>query len=105
MPEDNETFTLITMDDMAVVFSVTDDFAIHRESVSVELAREDPGAIDISERGTVEITLPVSQSPSDFVATIRSELEAHGYVYNPGQVVANESDADSGEDDEDDWLA
>ena len=31
MPDDNETFTLITMDDMAVVFSVTDDFAIHRE--------------------------------------------------------------------------
>ena len=76
MPDDNETFTLITMDDMAVVFSVTDDFAIHRESVSVELAREDPGAIDISERGTVEITLPVSQSPNDFAATIRSELEA-----------------------------
>ena len=43
MTDDNETFTLITMDDMAVVFSVTDDFAIHRESVSVELAREDPG--------------------------------------------------------------
>ena len=26
MTDDNETFTLITMDDMAVVFSVTDDF-------------------------------------------------------------------------------
>lgn len=105
MPDDNETFTLITMEDMAVVFSVTDDFAIHRESVSVELAREDPGAIDISERGTVEITLPVSQSPNDFAATIRTELEARGYTYNPGQVVANEGDADSGDDDEDDWLS
>ena len=105
MPEDNETFTLITMDDMAVVFSVTDDFAIHRESVSVELAREDPGEVNVTDRGAVEITLPTTQSPAEFAATIRSELEARGYSYNPGQVVANESDADSGDDDEDDWLS
>ena len=33
MPEDE--ITIITMDDMAVVFSETDAFGIHRESVSV----------------------------------------------------------------------
>ena len=105
MPESDDSFILITMDDMAVVFSITDDFAIHRESVSVELAREDPGAVIITDRGSVEITLPASQSPSDFAAAIRSELEARGYTYNPGQVVANESDADAGDgDEEDDWL-
>jgi hypothetical protein len=102
---DDENFTIITMDDMAVVFSITDDFAIHRESVSVELAREDPGEINVSERGAVEITLPASQSPADFAATIRTELEARGYTYNPGQVVANESDADATGDDDDDWLS
>ena len=102
MPDDNETFTLITMDDMAVVFSVTDDFAIHRESVSVELAREDPGEVNITDRGAVEITLPVTRSPAEFASTIRAELEARGYSYNPGQVVANESDADA---DDDDWLS
>ena len=102
MPDDS--FTIITMDDMTVVFSVTDDYAIHRESVSVELAREDPGAITVTERGTVEITLPASQSPDEFAATIRTELESRGYVPNPGQVVANVADSD-GEDEDDDWLA
>ena len=105
MPDDNETFTLITMDDMAVVFSVTDDFAIHRESVSVELAREDPGEVNVTDLGAVEITLPATRSPAEFAATIRAELEARGYAYNPGQVVANESDADSGDEDDDDWLS
>ena len=105
MSTDNDNFILITMEDMAVVFSVTDDFAIHRESVSVELSREDPGEVTVSERGAVEITLPASQSPADFAATIRSELEARGYNYNPGQVVANESDAESGDEDDDDWLS
>ena len=89
---------------MAVVFSVTDDYGIHRESVSVELAREDPGAVSIDARGSVAITLPVSQSPADFAAAIRAELEANGYRPNPGQVVANEGDAGDDEDD-DDWLS
>ncbi len=107
MSTDNDEFSIINMDDMAAVFSVTDDFAIHRESVSVELAREDPGAVEVNERGLVEITLPASQSPQEFAATIRSELQARGYTYNPGQVVANESDRDSttGDEEEDDWLA
>ena len=102
MPDDN--VTIITMADMAVVFSVTDDFGIHRESVSVELAREDPGAVSITQAGSVEITLPASRSPDDFAGAIRAELEANGYQLNPGQVISNESDA--GDDDEDDnWLA
>ena len=104
MSDDNENFTIITMEDMAVVFAITDDFAIHRESVSVELAREDPGAVNVTQQGAVEITLPASQSPADFAPTIRSELEARGYSLNPGQVVANESDAAT-DDDDDDWLS
>ena len=103
MPDDNDNITIITMEDMAVVFSVTDDFGIHRESVSVELAREDPGEVSVS-GGKVEITLPASQSPADFASTIRSDLEARGYTHNPGQVVTNDGD-DTGEDEEDDWLA
>ena len=102
MTDDNAT--IITMADMAVVFSVTDDFGIHRESVSVELAREDPGAVSVTDAGSVEITLPASLSPDDFAGAIRAELEAHGYAYNPGQVVANESDAGDDEDD-DGWLS
>ena len=60
---DDSSATIITMADMAAVFAVTDDFGIHRESVSVELAREDPGEISVNDRGVVEITLPASQSP------------------------------------------
>ena len=102
MSDDN--VTIITMEDMAVVFSVTDDFGIHRESVSVELAREDPGEVSVTERGIVEITLPASQAPAEFSTTIRSELESRGYTHNPGQVVTNDGDGDDGEE-EDDWLA
>ena len=101
MTDDNPT--IITMADMAVVFSVTDDYGIHRESVSVELAREDPGEVTVTERGAVEITLPASQTPADFAAAIRAELEANGYQLNPGQVVSNESD--TGDDEDDDWLS
>ena len=100
---DDDNATIITMADMAAVFSVTDDYGIHRESVSVELAREDPGAVSITPAGSVEITLPASRSPDDYAATIRAELEANGYRLNPGQVVANESD--TGDDEDDDWLA
>ena len=103
MSDDN--IIIITMEDMAVVFSVTDDFGIHRESVSVELAREDPGEVSVTERGTVEITLPASQSPADFASTIRTELESRGYAHNPGQVVANDGDGESDGEEEDDWLS
>ena len=103
MSDDSESITIITMEDMAVVFSVTDDFGIHRESVSVELAREDPGEVSV-DGGKVEITLPASRTPADFASTIRSELESRGYSHNPGQVVTN--DGDDGDDEgEDDWLA
>ena len=64
-PMSDDAITIITMEDMAVVFSVTDDFGIHRESVSVELAREDPGEVSV-DGGKVEITLPASQSPGRF---------------------------------------
>ena len=103
-----DAHAIITMDDMAVVFSVTDAYAVHRESVSVELAREDPGIVSVSDRGVVEITLPASRSADDFAPVIRSELEARGYAYNPGQVVANDGDGDGGDadgDDDDDWLS
>ena len=99
----DDSITIITMEDMAVVFSVTDDFGIHRESVSVELAREDPGEVSV-DGGKVEITLPASLTPEEFASTIRSELESQGYAYNPGQVVTNDGDDDDGAED-DDWLA
>ena len=102
MSEEN---AIITMDDMAAVFAVTDDYGVHRESVSVELAKEDPGSVAISAQGVVEITLPASQPPAEFAAAIRAELETQGYAYRPGQVVTNDAAGDDGDDDTDDWLA
>lgn len=104
MPDDNDEIIIITMEDMAAVFAVTDDFGIHRESVSVELAREDPGEISLS-GDKVEITLPANQEPADFASTIRSELEARGFTHNPGQVVTNDGDETGDDEEEDDWLA
>ena len=37
---------VIGMDDMVAVFAVTDSLGIHRESVSVELSKEDPGSLE-----------------------------------------------------------
>ena len=49
---------IIDMNDMETIFSVTDPFGIHRESVSVELSKEDPGSIAKSPGGSIEITVP-----------------------------------------------
>ena len=95
---------IITMDDMAAVFAVTDDYGVHRESVSVELAKADPGNVAVNDRGVVEITLPASQPSAEFAAVIRAELETQGYAYRPGLVVTAD-DADDDGDDGDDWLA
>ncbi len=38
---------IIDMHDMETIFSVTDGLGIHRESVSVELTKEDPGLVQL----------------------------------------------------------
>ena len=70
---------VIGMDDMAAVFAVTDSLGIHRESVSVELSKEDPGSLDRRANGIVEITLPVTESIESFCDLLRTQLEAMGY--------------------------
>ncbi len=71
---------IITMLDMEVIFSVTDLMGIHRESVSVELTKEDPGTIGKGSADKIEITVPESESVADFAQRIRQELEAMGYT-------------------------
>ena len=103
MPEDE--ITIITMDDMAIVFSETDAFGIHRESVSVELSREDPGSVQVNSRGVVEITLPASTEVQAFTTELRVQLEALGYQHDPNRT-AFEAEGDTGDEPEgDDWLA
>ena len=84
---------IIDMQDMEVIFSVTDSLGIHRESVRVELVKEDPGVIGQGNGGMVEITIPESGTVEEFAERLRAELEGLGYT-------AQEMD----EEDEEDWL-
>ena len=86
--------SIIGMADMEVVFSVTDGLGIDRESISVELTKEDPGSVGQDANGTIEITLPASQSKEEFSRQIEATLKDLGYT---------PQDAEKGED-EDDWL-
>ena len=70
---------LITMEDMAAIFEVTDALGIHRESVRVELNKEDPGSIQKVADGMVEITLPANESVQVFCRKLRIDLEAMGF--------------------------
>lgn len=71
---------IINMEDMNVIFSVTDLMGIHRESVSVDLTKEDPGAISRGDGGKIEITIPETGTTADFAPRVRAELEAMGYT-------------------------
>ena len=83
---------IIDMQDMEVIFSVTDSLGIHRESVRVELVKEDPGSIGQEAGGMVEITIPESGTVEEFAVRLRTELEGFGYT------------AQDQEDEEDDWI-
>ena len=90
---------LISMDDMATIFEVTDALGIHRESVRVELTKEDPGSIQKVADGMVEITLPVNESVEIFCRKLRIDLEAMGF--EPADSVMGYDDDDDDDDDED----
>ena len=70
---------IIDMSDMAAVFSVTDLMGIHRESVRVELTKEDPGSIGRTGDNIIEITLPETELLEEFTARLQAELETMGY--------------------------
>ena len=84
---------LITMEDMAAIFEVTDALGIHRESVRVELNKEDPGSIQKVADGMVEITLPANESVQVFCRKLRIDLDPMG---------CEPADSVLGYDDEDD---
>jgi len=81
---------IIDMQDMGVIFSVTDIMGIHRESVSVELTKEDPGGINKSDKGIIEITIPETGTVDEFAQRLHSELEGMGYEEQELDEVADE---------------
>ncbi|MAF37713.1 MAG: hypothetical protein CL696_02330 [Chloroflexi bacterium] len=87
---------LIGMEDMEAIFEVTDALGIHRESVRVELTKEDPGSIQRVADGMVEITLPVNESAEVFCRKLRIDLEAMGF--EPADNVLGYDDDDDEEE-------
>ncbi|CAI8056343.1 hypothetical protein GBAR_LOCUS30697 [Geodia barretti] len=70
---------MIGMEDMGLIFEVTDAMGIDRESISVPLGKEDPGAVRLLSNGEIEIVVPESTSTEEWVATLRVELEKLGF--------------------------
>ena len=88
---------VIDMSDMEVIFSVTDSMGIHRESVRVELGKEDPGSIGKDSGGLIEIIVPETQTIQEFCGRLEVELREMGYPQDPAG--GNEED-----EDDDSWL-
>ena len=70
---------IIGMEDMGLIFEVTDAMGIDRESISVPLGKEDPGAVRLLSNGEIEIVVPESVPTEEWVATLRVELENLGF--------------------------
>jgi len=74
---------VITIADMNLVYQVTDEMDIDRETIRVELTKEDPGLVrrgseaGLGRRagGTIEIVLPLSSPLSEWLPTLRAELQ------------------------------
>ena len=78
MPETPEG--IIGMHDMAVIYEVTDDFGIDRETIRVELSKEDPGSLGRNPKGLIEITVPASVTIEEFASRLRSGLAGMGFT-------------------------
>lgn len=71
---------IITMEDMAAVYDVIDELGIDRESINVELGKEDPGAWGkgdggMMKREVIEITLPLTTPLADWLPTLKAGLQ------------------------------
>ena len=70
---------IITMEDMAKVYEVTDELGIDREAINVELGKENPGAWGrgdggMMKRDVIEITLPLTTPLEDWLPVLKSGL-------------------------------
>ncbi len=70
---------IITMHDMEAIYEITDLFGIDRETIQVELTKEDPGVIGRNARGVLEITVPASIAVEDFATSLKAALETMGH--------------------------
>jgi hypothetical protein len=71
---------IINMEDMDAVYEISDALGIDRESINVELGKEDPGAWGKGTGGMMkqevfEITLPLTTPLEEWLPTLRKGLE------------------------------
>ena len=71
---------IIGMREMGAIFDVTDELGIDREQISVPLEKEDPGAVRRLPSGEIEIVVPLAVPIEEWVATLKSNLEALGFA-------------------------
>ena len=72
----------IGMEDMFLIFEVTDALGIDREMVSVPLGKEDPGVVRLLDTGEVEIVVPASVPLEEWTDTLKAELIALGLEFD-----------------------
>lgn len=71
---------IIGMREMGAIFSVTDDYGINRESISVPLEKTDPGEVIWLPGGELEIVVPLTVDIDNWLGTLKSSLEELGFT-------------------------
>ena len=79
------TDDIIGMREMNAVFSVTDDFGIDREIISVPLEKQGNGDVRRLPNGEIEIVVPMAMPIESWLGTLRSGLEALGFTLGEGE--------------------
>ena len=74
------TEDMIGMEDMGAIFEVTDDLEIDRETIRVELTKEDPGSVVRNPDGTIGIVVPLSTPLESWLPKLKSELLKLGFA-------------------------
>ena len=70
---------IITMEEIGMVYDVTDELGIDREGLNIELAKEDPGSWSRASGGmmrqeVIAITLPLTTALDEWLPTLESGL-------------------------------
>ncbi|MCE2462953.1 MAG: hypothetical protein J4F46_03430 [Dehalococcoidia bacterium] len=71
---------IIGMREMIAIFSVTDEYGVDREQISVPLGKEDPGVVRRLDTGEVEIVVPLTVPIEEWRDTLENGLKALGFV-------------------------
>ena len=71
---------MLSMDDIRAVFNITDAFGIDRETIRIELTKEDPGSLALRDDANIQIIVPLSVSIEEWLPSFKAQLVGLGYV-------------------------